>query len=136
MTKHIWILGVLAVGLLGPAVTNAGAEAHVVPSLEASQTIVIDNLRVDDTSVAGTVVNKSAATVRGVELQLRQTWHWNDELHPGADSPGRTLPFKLGGDVAPKSSAPFTFQIPPLEPRSDGRFVTTMDVTGFTEVGP
>ena len=74
--------------------------------------------------------------LRGVELLLRQVWLWNDERHPGTDSPGRTLPFTLGGDVAPNASAPFTFQTPPLPQRSDGRFVTTMDVTGFTEVGP
>ena len=86
--------------------------------------------------MSGTVVNKSSATVRGVELLLRQTWMWNNERHPGADSPGRTLPFTLRGDVAPNASAPFSFQTPPLDQRSDGRFVTTMDVTGFSEVGP
>lgn len=136
MTLPVWILCVLAVGLLGPPIRSASGAPAVVPSLEASRTIVVDHLRVDETSVSGTVVNKSAATIRGVELQLRQTWLWNDELHPGEDSPGRTLPFTLRGDVAPQSSAPFTFPMSPLEPRSDGRFVSRMDVTGFTEVGP
>ncbi|HEX7409937.1 MAG TPA: hypothetical protein VF515_20145, partial [Candidatus Binatia bacterium] len=76
------------------------------------------------------------ATVRGVELLLRQTWLWNDERHPGTDSPGRTLPFTFRADIAPNASAPFTFQTPPLAQRSDGRFVTTMDVISFSEVGP
>jgi len=125
------LLGILILPLHG-----ATATAGVVPSSEAARTIVINDLTVQDGSVSGTIVNKSSATVRGVQLLLRQTWLWNDERHPGTDSPGRTLPFTFAGDVAPNGSAPFTFQIPPLPERSDGRFVTTMDVTGLTEVGP
>lgn len=135
MVTRIWIFGAL-LGILSLPLHGATATAAVVPSSEAAQTIVIKDLTVHEGSVSGTVVNKSSATVRGVELLLRQAWLWNNERHPGTDSPGRTLPFTLRGDVAPNASAPFTFQTPPLPQRSDGRFVTTMDVTGFTEVGP
>jgi hypothetical protein len=134
MVTRIWILGAL-LAILSLPFHAATATAAAVAS-EAAPTIVIHNLTVGDGSVSGTIVNTSPATVRGVGLLLRQTWMWNDERHPGTDSPGRTLPFTLAGDVAPNGSAPFTFQIPPLAQRSDGRFVTTMDVTGFTEVGP
>lgn len=135
MVTRIWIFGAL-LGILSLPLHGTNATAAVVSSPEAAQTIVISDLTVKDDSVSGTVVNKSSATVRGVELLLRQTWLWNNEFHPGADSPGRALPFTLRGDVAPNASASFTFQTPPLDQRSDGRFVTTMDVTGFTEVGP
>jgi|MudIll2142460700_1097286.scaffolds.fasta_scaffold525683_1 hypothetical protein len=135
MVTRIWIFGAL-LGILGLPLRGASATEAVVPSSEAARTIVISDLTVREGSVSGTVVNKSSATVRGVELLLRQTWLWNNELHPGTDSPGRTLPFTLRGEIAPNASAPFTFQTPPLPQRSDGRFVTTMDVTGFTEVGP
>ena len=130
---RIWIFGAL-LGILSLPLHGATATS-VVPSSEAAQTIVINDLTVQEGSVSGTIVNKSSATLRDVALQLRQTWQWKDERHPGTDSPGRTLPFTLRGDVAPNASAPFTFQTPPLPQRSDGRFVTTMDVTGFTEVG-
>ena len=135
MVTRIWIFGAL-LGILSLPLHGASARPAVVPSSEAAKTIVISDLTVKDDSVSGTVVNKSSATVRGVELLLRQVWQWKDERHPGTDSPGRTLPFTLGTDVAPNASAPFTFQTPPLAQRSDGRFVTTMDVTGFSEVGP
>ncbi len=135
MVTRIWIFGAL-LGILSLPLHGATATAAAVPSSEAAQTIVINDLRVQEGAVSGTIVNKSSATVRGVELLLRQVWLWNDERHPGTDSPGRTQPFTFGGDVAPHASAPFTFQTPPLPQRSDGRFVTTMDVTGFTEVGP
>ena len=134
MFTRIWIFGTLLGVLILPH--GATAASTVVRSSEAAQTIVINNLTVRDGSVSGTIVNKSSATVRDVALLLRQSWQWNDERHPGTDSPGRTLPFTLGGDVAPNASAPFAFQTPPLDQRSDGRFVTTMDVTGFSEVGP
>lgn len=133
MFTRISILGAL-LGIL--ILHGATAKATVVPPAEAVQTIVITDLNVGEGSVSGTVVNKSSATVRDVALLLRQEWQWKDELHPGTDSPGRTLPFTLAGDVAPNASAPFTFHIPPLDQRSDGSFVTRMDVTGFTEVGP
>ena len=129
------LLGVLILPLHGASAAAPPPEALVLAP-EAARTIVIDNLAVHEGSVSGTVVNKSSATLRGVELSLRQVWFWTDERHPGTDSPGRTLPFTLAGEVAPNGSAPFTFQTPPLDPRSDGRFVSTMDVTGFTEVGP
>jgi hypothetical protein len=136
MVTRIWIFAALLLGILSLPLHGATAAAAVVPSSEAAQTVVINDLTVKDDSVSGTVVNKSSATVRGVELMLRQVWHWKDERHPGTDSPGRTLPFTLGGEVAPNAGAPFTFQIPRLPQRSDGRFVTTMEVVSFTEVGP
>jgi len=135
MVTRTWIFGTL-LGILTLPLHGATATATVVASAEAARTIVINDLTVHEGSVSGTVVNKSSATVRDVALLLRQVWQWKNERHPGTDSPGRTLPFTLRGDVAPNASAPFTFQTPPLPQRSDGRFVTTMDVTGFTEVGP
>jgi hypothetical protein len=106
------------------------------PHSQVARTIVIEDLTVREGLVSGVVVNTSSARIRGVQLLLRQAWLWNDKRHPGADSPGRTLPVTLHTDVAPNGSAPFTFQTPPLARRFDGRFVTTMNVTGFTEEAP
>lgn len=136
MIKRIWTFGTLLGVLSLPLQTAHASEAALVPSADAARRVVVSDLTVNEASVSGTVVNRTAATVRGVDLMLRQVWHWNDERHPGTDSPGRALPFTLAGDVAPNASAPFTFPIAPLEQRSDGRFVSTMDVTGFSEVGP
>ncbi len=135
MGTRIWIFAAL-LGILSLPLHRASAGPTVVLPSEAARTILVNDLTVHEGSVSGTLVNKSPATVRGVELQLRQVWHWKDEFHPGTDSPGRTLSFTFSGDVAPNASAPFTFQTPPLPERSDGRFTTTMEVTGFTQVGP
>lgn len=135
MISRTWIFAAL-LGTVSLAMGGADSAAEVVSSAEATRTIVINDLIVKDASVSGVVVNKSDATVREVELLLRQTWLWHDERHPGTESPGRALPFLLSGDIAPHSGTPCVFQMAPLAERSDGRIVTTMDVTGFSEVGP
>ena len=115
----------------GPADTGI-----VVPSSEASQKIVIQSALIKNGSViSGTVINNSDKTVRDVGFRVRQEWLWNDELHPGPDSPGKTVPFTLHQEIAPHARAAFNIEVPPLAPRSDGRFVTTLEITGFTEVG-
>jgi len=129
------LLGILILPLPRVSAAAAVPEAVVLPP-EAARTVLIDGLSVQDGSVSGSVINRSSATLRGVELSLRQVWLWNDERHPGTDSPGRTLPLTFKGDVAPNASAPFSFQIPPLPQRADGRFVSSMDVVSFSEVGP
>jgi len=135
MVPRISILGVLLSTFILP-VQGSAATAIVVPSSEASQKIVIQSVLIKDGSViSGTVINNSNKAVRDVGFRVRQEWLWNDELHPGTDSPGRTLSFTLRQDIAPHASASFSFQTPLLAQRSDGRFVTTVEVTGFSEVG-
>ncbi len=135
MVPRISILGVLLSTFILP-VQGSAATAIVVPSSEASQKIVIQSVLIKNGSViSGTVINNSSKAVRDVGFRVRQEWLWNDELHPGPDSPGRTVPFTLHQEIAPHASAAFTIEIPPLAPRSDGRFVTTLEITGFTEVG-
>jgi hypothetical protein len=130
VVPRISILGAL-LSILTLPVHASAATAVVVPSFEASQAVVIQDLTAKNGAVSGAVLNNSSKTVRDVKLLLRQDWLWNDEFHPGTDSPGRTLRFTLRQDVAPHASAPFTLQTP----CSDGGFVTTVEITGFSEVG-
>jgi hypothetical protein len=93
-------------------VQGAAATGIVVPSSEASQKIVIQSVLIKDSSViSGTVINNSNKAVRDVGFRVRQEWLWNDELHPGPDSPGRTVPFTLHQEIPPHASAAFTIQI-------------------------
>ena len=135
MGRRISILGVLLSPLIFP-VQGPAATGIVVPLSEASQKIVIQSVLIKDGSViSGSVINNSDKAVREVGFRVRQEWLWNDELHPGTDSPGRAVPFTLHQEIAPHATAAFTIEISPLAPRSDGRFVTTLEITGFTEVG-
>ena len=109
IVTRLSILGGLLSLLILP-VRGFAATGVVVPSSEASQKIVIQEATLKDGSISGTVVNNSSKTVRDVGLRVRQEWLWNDELHPGTDSPGRTLPFALRQDIAPHARASFISQ--------------------------
>jgi hypothetical protein len=132
VTRISILVALLSIFIL--PVNGSAATGAVVSSSEASQEIVIQNVSVKDGSVSGTVVNNSSKAVRDIELLVRQDWLWNDERNPGMDSPGRVLRVTLRHDIAPHASASFMLQTPPFAPRSDGRFVTTVEVTGFSEV--
>ncbi len=134
MMHRNWAILAVLVTLALPLHAATLAAATLSPS-EAARTVAIENLETGDGWVSGTVVNKTAATLRGVELLLRQAWFWTDERNPGGDSPGRSVPFTLAGEIAPHGSTPFRFTTPDLARRAGGHFVTTMDVTSFTEVG-
>ncbi len=134
ISMFVALLSILILPLHRAAAAAPAADAVLRPA-EAARTILINDVSVQNGWVSGTVINQSSTTLHAVELSLQQVWLWNDERHPGTESPGRTLPFTFRGDVPPNGSAPFTFQPPPLPQRSDGRFVTTVDVIGFTQVG-
>jgi len=114
----------------------AAADPAIVRPSEANATVDIGDLDVGATSVSGTVINKSSATLEVVDLVLRQEFRWNNEMNPGDDSPGRALPFKVEAHIAPNASAPFKFDFEPLQERTDGTFASTIEVTGFTKVEP
>jgi len=112
----------------------AAAEPAIVRPSDAAATVGVGDLDVGATSLSGTVINKSSATLKEVHLVLRQEFHWTNEMSPGDDSPGRALPFKVETHIAPNSSAPFKFDFEPLPQRTDGTFTNSLEVTGFTKV--
>ncbi|MBI3785600.1 MAG: hypothetical protein HY270_19580 [Deltaproteobacteria bacterium] len=67
---------------------------------------------------------------------IRHAWLWKNERHPGSDNPGRTDRYVVPGEVPAGGTLPFSYTIePPLPNRSDGHFVTTVELVGLTEVG-
>lgn len=102
----------------------------------AADDVRVAEVQARDGLVTGTLVNTSRAPVRNVELLIRHTWFWNNERHPGDDSPGRTDVYDVRGEIPPRQQMPFTYQVsPPLPQRFDGHFETTVEVVGFAQVG-
>ncbi len=126
------IFGILALVSAMPAF---GADAALDPSLSGD--VVVQNLSVKDDAVSGTLINRSKHPVSEVRLQINYTWMWNDERHPGENSPGRTEQYTLSTQILPGGSAPFTYRpASPLPTRSDGHFVPAVNVVGATQVVP
>ena len=91
-----------------------------------------------DGTVTGEIRNNSKNTVRDVQLFIRHSFLWNNEFHPGKESPSAAFYPTISGDIAPGGSLPFKFTpTPPLPKRKDGRFeAPSVSIAGFTQVIP
>ena len=84
-----WYLAWVGAALLGAAMRGGcGRRGGSVSPQEAAQVVAVTDLSVQDGTVSASLVNKSPRLVRDVHLLIRHAWVWNDERHPGADSPG------------------------------------------------
>jgi hypothetical protein len=122
-----------ALALMAPAMAMAD---KVATSEEAASTASVRDIKISGDTVHGTIVNNSHRPLREVRLLIRHAWLWKNERNPGHDNPGRTEPYVVAEEIPAGGTKDFTYVIsPPLPERSDGRFVTTVELVGFTEVG-
>ena len=134
-----WIVGVTA---LACAAILLNAPTEVWPQSvkthdEAGRVLAVEKLVVKDGMVSGEVINRSTRLVRDVQLFIRYTWLWDDEMKPGKPDPGSSTYYSLQKEIAPGGRLPFTFQpSPPLANIGGGRYQTSVSIAGFTEVIP
>jgi hypothetical protein len=130
---------VLGIGLLCAISAPSGVIAQqgkVATTQEISTVVTLRDVRVDRTMVTGTIVNLSHRALRDVRLLIRHAWLWRDERNPGHDNPGRTEAHIVPEEIPAGGTYRLAYTIsPPLPDRNDGRFVTTVEIVGFTEVG-
>ncbi len=113
-----------------------GRSTAIISPPEASAIVAVLNNGAQDGVVSGVVVNKSPRPVRDVELLIRHEWRWSNERHPGSHSPGRADRYLVRSEIPAGATLPFTYQTAdPLPARADGRFITSVEVMSFTEIG-
>jgi hypothetical protein len=113
------------------------AAVEVLTGKEAAKVIEVENVNISPEKVSGVLANKSPHIVRDVELLIQNHWLWADEYNPGTDSPGRAEYVRLNQTIEPGKRVPFSYKpSPPLPTRTDGRFVTEVDLASFTVVIP
>lgn len=103
---------------------------------EIARIVTIENVAVQDGTVSGEARNHSANTLRDVQLFIRHTWLWDNEFHPGSEDPGTSSIYTLPKEIPPQGRLAFTSPPPQLPKLSGGHFVTSVFITGFTEVIP
>ncbi len=82
-------------------------------------------------------MNRSGLPLRDVKLMINYAWVWNDDFRPGDDSPGRTVYITAPAEIPPHGQGSFTYQpSPPLPSRTDGHFVSSVHIVGFTQMVP
>src|SRR5712692_6039836 len=75
----------LAFLVVGGVQPGTALSATSISGDQATQAVSIRNMTVKDGAVSGELVNNSSRTLRDVQLLIRYTWLWNNEMHPGQD---------------------------------------------------
>lgn len=117
---------------------RAGAEEKLVAGAAAQDSVKLRDVQTTaDGRVDGVLANTTSKTIHDVRLMIHHTWLWNDEKHPGDDSPGRVEYFTVPMTIDPHGTIEFHYKPSPPLPtdRTDGHFETRGDVVGYTEVG-
>ncbi|HEX9444715.1 MAG TPA: hypothetical protein VGA73_11380 [Candidatus Binatia bacterium] len=137
---------IIVYSLLGALVWLAAEAARPVAALSAESVTVADqapgtvsirNLSIKDGVVSGEVQNTSNTPVRDVQLLIRYTWIWKNEMKPGADDRSDAVYYTVEGELPPGASKPLTYRPPtPKTGGPDGHYEVTVSVAGFTRIIP
>jgi len=128
------ILVLAAVVILSSLLGGSAWAETIISRQQAIQNVVVRDVRVEDGAVSGVVVNNTGHEIQNVKLLVRYDWLWADEFSPRQDSPGRAIVHVIEEDIPPGGQVPFTYHPEsPLPQRSDGRFLTSVVVLGYTQ---
>jgi hypothetical protein len=125
---------IVVVALVFGSFAGAARGQDLVSPDEVSRSLVIRNLTVSDDTVSGVLVNKTLLPLADVRLLYRATFLWKQERAPNArgENPGRAVYFDVPGTIPPAGVVAFSYKPdPPLQPRKDGRYETSIEVVRF-----
>ena len=110
--------------------------AEVTISDQPPQAVTIRSVKVQDGAVSGEVANSSPNVIRDVQLLVRYTWLWKNEMKPGEDNRSDAVFYSVEGEIPPGGSKPFTYR--PSSPMKEdaGRYEVSVKVAGFTQLVP
>jgi hypothetical protein len=111
-----------------------GAEVTITD--QQPQSVTVRNVKVQDGAVAGEVVNSSPNVIRDVQLLIRSTWLWKNEMKPGEDSRSDAVFYNVEGEVPAGGSKPFTYRHSSPMKEDGGKFEVSVTVAGFTQLVP
>ncbi|HKY06809.1 MAG TPA: hypothetical protein VJQ55_01140 [Candidatus Binatia bacterium] len=116
---------------------NSVSAQSVLSEQQASQVLSLEILEVTPARISGVIKNNMPHMVRDIKLLIQYHWLWENERNPGANPPGRAVTVELDGQLRPGESLPFDYTPSTALPdRNGGRFMTEVDIAGFTTVVP
>ena len=136
MFKFFCVIAAAALTVMGIATGTATANGTVViDANEVARVATLRNVSIKNGDVSGEIVNNSSDTPRDVVVDIRYSWLWAYEYHPGKDDPGRTVYYTAAKEIPPGGSARFEYKpSPPLPVRRDGSFLVDVKIAGFERV--
>jgi len=109
---------------------------EVVSPAAIDTVITLENLHQDGTLLRGTLVNRSDRYVQDIELLITYQWRWQNERHPGPQSPAWAAALQLPDVLAPGETREFSYApAQSIAPRDDGAFspaATVIRYSAFT----
>jgi hypothetical protein len=130
------ILGACALVAAVSAVPASALDKLVADDGPDRIVVVHDMSSTAQGNISGVLVNNSHKELRDVRLLIHHTWLWKNEMKPGDDSPGRVDYYTVRSELPPNGELDFKYRPdPPLPDRDDGRFETSVEVVGWTEIG-
>ena len=138
MKTSVMLLAAAALLLPLAGFVPAAAGQELITNRQLAQSLDLRNVVAEPNgSISGTIVNHAGLTVRDVKLMINYAWVWNNDFRPGEDSPGRTVYITAPAEIPPHGQGSFTYQpSPPLPSETDGHFVPSVHVVGFTQMVP
>ena len=132
------MLAVAALLLPVASFAPQAAGQELITTRGLARSVDLDNVTArPEGAITGTIVNRTGLTVRNVKLMINYAWMWRNDFRPGPDSPGRTFYITAPADIPPHSQGSFIYQpSPPLESRTDGHYVPSVHIVGFTQMVP
>lgn len=129
-------LCLVATAALGVALSSP-ARAVPEPDPAMERAVAVGNLDATTTSVRAQLTNLTDGTLSDIRILVTHAFLWSQEMKPGEDNPGRSDLFTIKGPIPPHGSIAMEEALnPPLPVRPDGRYQTSVQVLGFTKVGP
>ena len=126
---------VLAIVVAMQPFTAVWAAERVMSRGQGEEVLAVTDLQVKDGEISGVLVNRSARSLRAVQLLIRYTWHWKNEFRPQEDTLSRAVYHTVEKEIPAGGSTPFNYKpSEPLPSRPDGFFETGVSVAGFTEI--
>ncbi len=119
----------LALFLAAPA----ARALEIVPRSTADRAVEIEDVKVQDHTVTGRLVNRSGHEVSDVRLLVDHPFRWKDEWRPGRTSPSRASLEEVAGPIEPGQCLSFRLGAEKLPVRRDGRFGTEVKLLGYTD---
>ncbi len=120
--------------VLVSAVEIQAAEVTILD--QPPQAVTVRNVKVQDGAVSGEIVNSSPNVIRDLQLLIRYTWLWKNEMKPGEDNRSDAVFYNVDGETPPGGSKPFTYRPSASMKEDAGRYEVSVKVAGFTQLVP
>src|ERR1700754_2716661 len=101
MTKFFYSLVIAALAMMSSAGVTTANGAVVIEGNEVDRIATLRNVSITKGEISGEVVNNLSDSLRDVVLEIKYSWRWTNEFHPGTDDPGKTVYYNLVQEIAP-----------------------------------